>query len=412
MEKFAGYGFNKSHSAAYALLAYQSGYLKAHYPAEFMAATLTSEMADSARIVTLVEECRRMPLEVRPPDVNRSAWKFTIEDGAIRYGLGAVRNVGQAAVEAVVAARTAGGPFQDLFDLARRLDARTFNRRVLESLIASGACDTLGAERGAMFAAAGRVLEQAAALHRERQSGQSSLFGDGGGGGVAVVAPPLPPTEPWSLRDRSGREKEVLGFYFSDHPLEPLREEIAKIATHTIADALSLEDGAEVRVGGLVGEIRGITTRAGKRMAVVTLEDLSGRAECTVFPETYEACRETLVAEELVVVTGRVENQDDRGARLLLSEVRRWEQARSAYRPSLHLEVRAQELSEEWLNGVDEILSAHSGEADVYLYIVMPDRSRQVSRSKRFRVAEGAGVITALQRRFPDLRARWGKGAA
>jgi DNA polymerase-3 subunit alpha len=412
MEKFAGYGFNRSHSAAYALLAYQCGYLKAHYRAEFMAATLTSDMSDSARVAVLVEECRRLKFQLLPPDVNRSEWKFTLEDGKIRYGLGAVRNVGQAAVEAMVAERAAGGPYRDLFDLAQRLDARAFNRRVLESLIASGACDALGAERGAMFAAAGRVLEQAAALHRERQSGQSSLFGDANGGGVAVVAPPLPPAEPWSLRDRSAREKEMLGFYFSDHPLEPLREEIARIATHTIGDALSLGDGAEVRVGGLVGEIRGIITRAGKRMAVVTLEDLSARVECTVFPETFEACRESLVPEELVVVTGRVENQDERGARLLLSEVRRWEQARSAYRPSLHLEVRAEQLSEEWFNGVDEILSAHAGESDVYLYIVMPDRSRHVSRSKRYRVAEGDGVIAVLKQRFPDLRARWGKGAA
>src|SRR5437867_4660720 len=152
MEKFAGYGFNRSHSAAYALLAYQCAYLKAHYPAEFMAATLTSEMSDSARIVTLIEECRRMRLPLLPPDVNRSGWRFTLEGGSIRFGLGAVRNVGQSAVDAIVAARAREGAFRDLFDLAQRVDARAINRRVLESLIAAGACDGLGPERGAMHA--------------------------------------------------------------------------------------------------------------------------------------------------------------------------------------------------------------------------------------------------------------------
>src|SRR5207249_9469750 len=298
MQKFAAYGFNRAHSAAYAMLAYQCGYLKARHPAEFMAATLTSEMSDSARIVTLIEECRRMGLEVLPPDVDRSEWKFTLEEGRIRFGLGAVRNVGAGAVEAIVTAR-AEGPFADLFDLARRVDAGAVNRRVLESLVAAGACDSLGTERGAMFAAAGRMLEQAAALHRERQSGQSSLFAEEGCGGAVstLVAPPLPRVEPWSLRDKSAREKEVLGFYFSQHPLEPMREELAKLASHSIGEAQGLEDGSEVRLAGLVGEVKAIMTRSGKRMAIVPLEDLSGRIECTVFPDAYEAGRAALTAE-------------------------------------------------------------------------------------------------------------------
>src|SRR5262249_37198494 len=154
MEKFAGYGFNRSHSAAYALLAYQSAYLKSHYPAEFMTATLTSEMSDSARIVTLVEECKRLGLEVLPPDVNRSQWKFALEEGAVRWGLGAVRNVGQGAAESLVLSREGKGPYRDLFDLVTRIDARAANRRVIESLVAAGACDDLGGERGQLFAAA------------------------------------------------------------------------------------------------------------------------------------------------------------------------------------------------------------------------------------------------------------------
>jgi DNA polymerase-3 subunit alpha len=412
MEKFASYAFNKSHSAAYALLAYQCAYLKAHHPAEFMAATLTSEMSDSSRIVTLIEECRRLKLEVLPPDVNRSAWGFTLEGGRIRFGLGAVKNVGQQSVDAIVAARAGEGPFRDLFDLARRVDARAMNRRVLESLVAAGACDGLGGERGAMHLGAARTLEQAASLQRDRDSGQSSLFGDEASGGVAVVAPPLPEAAAWSGSERSAREKEVLGFYFSDHPLEPVQQVLAKLVTHSIAETLECEDGAEVRVGAVVIESKKITTRAGKAMAVVTLEDLTGRIECTVFPDTWEATRALLEGDRVVVVSGRVEVREERGVKLLLAEVRSLEEARREYRPCLHLEVRSEDLSVSWLEQVDETLSKFPGEADVYLHIVMPNHSRKASRSKRYRVAEDERVTGALKERFPFVRVAWGKGMA
>ncbi len=410
MEKFAGYGFNKSHSAAYALLAYQSAYLKAHYPAEFMAATLTSEMSDSARIATLVEECRRMKLEILPPDVNRSEWKFTLEDGKIRFAMGAVRNVGQSAVDAIVAARAGGGAFRDLFEFAQRLDARALNRRVLESLICAGACDALGAQRERLFAAAERALGQAATLQRERESGQSLLFGEDAESPVAVAAPPLPFVEPWPPRERASKEKEALGFFLSDHPLAPLREQLSRVATHDVAALASLGDGAEVRLVTLVGELRALTTKAGRRMAAVMLEDLSGRIEATVFPDVFEACRETLTADAIVVVNGRVES-GDRGVKLLAAEVMPWEQARATYRASLHLEVRAEELSEAWLEAIDEVLSSHPGEADVYLHVVMPDRSRQSSRARRYRVREGDAVLRALVTRFPSVRVRWARMA-
>jgi DNA polymerase-3 subunit alpha len=416
---------HNSHSAAYALVAYQCAWLKAHHPAEFMAATMTSEMSDSARIVTLIEEARRMGLEIRPPDVNRSDWRFIIEDQAIRFGLGAVRNVGQSAVEAIVAARrgerapkedaatpaaTSVGPFSDLFDLATRIDARAINRRVLESLIMAGACDSLGGERGALFAGAARALEHAASLQRERESRQSSLFGGGDDGAVAVVAPPLPETPEWTGRERSLKEKEVLGFYFSEHPLTPLKDEIERLATHRVADALQLEDGAEGRLVGVVSEIKPIVTKAGRRMAIVTLEDLSGRIECTVFPDAYDAAAAKLQLEQIVALSGRIEIRDDRGTKFLVSEVLLLEDARRQYRSSLHLELRSEHLSLPWLHDVDAVLSEHPGEADVYLHIVMPDHSRKASRSKRYRVAEDERLVATLRERFPFVRVAWRKG--
>jgi DNA polymerase-3 subunit alpha len=417
---------HNSHSAAYALIAYQCAWLKAHHPAELMAATLTSEMSDSSRIVTLIAECRRMGIEILPPDVNRSQWRFSLEDGRIRVGLGAVRNVGQAAVEGLIAAREgaagasaeaapgpeAGGPFRDLFDLARRVDVHTLNRRVLESLVAAGACDGLGAERGRMFAGAGRVLDQAAALHRDRQRGQSSLFGDEGRSDGVVTALELPPAPAWSNRERSAKEKEVLGLYFSEHPLEPLRDQLGRLATHAVSDLLQQPHGTEVRVGGLIGEVRTINTRGGKLMAAVVIEDLTGRIEGTMFPDLYENVRAWLVADEIVVVSGRVETRDDRGAKLLLTEVRRLEDARAAWAPCLHVEVRAEDLSVKWLEEVDEVLSSYPGGSEVYLHVIMPDFSRKARRSRRYRVAEDSAVADSLRHRFPGLRAFWGKGAS
>jgi len=406
MEKFAGYGFNKSHSAAYALLAYQSAWLKAHHPAEFMAATLTSELADSTRVATLIEECRRMKLAILPPDVNRSGWKFSIEDGAIRYGLGAVKNVGPAPVENLVAVRAAEGAFTDLFDLARRVDSRAFNRRVLESFAGAGALDVLGGERGALFAAAGPVLEKAAALQREKESGQHSLFGDENHG-VTLVAPALPAVEPWTPGLRSAREKEMLGFYLSEHPLERIREELREVASHSVADAMRGGGGSEVRIAGLVGEKRTFTTRNGKVMATVMLEDLTGRIECTLFPDTFEQHRAILEEETVRVVSGKIEDRDDRGLKLLVTEIVPFEDAKRKARPSLHLEFKAEVLSEEWLSRVDEVLSAHPGACDVYLHILLPDHSRRGARSRRYRVAPGERVTAALRERFPGMKARW-----
>jgi DNA polymerase-3 subunit alpha len=203
----------------------------------------------------------------------------------------------------------------------------------------------------------------------------------------------------------------VLGFYLSEHPLEHLRERLAQLATHTIAEAVQLEDRTEVRVAALVGEVKSLMTRGGKPMAIVTLEDLSGRVECTVFPDTFEASRALLTAETVVVASGRVEVREDRGVKLLLAELRGLDEARRTYRRCLHVEIRADEITEERLAAIDGVLSSHPGEADVYLHIVRPDHSRLALRSRRFTVAEDDRVIADLKRAHPSLRARWGKGA-
>jgi DNA polymerase-3 subunit alpha len=411
MEKFAGYGFNKSHSAAYALVAYQCAWLKGNYPAEFMAATLTSEMSDSDRVLTLIEEVRRLGIALLPPDVNRSEWRFTIEDGAIRIGLGAVRNVGEGPVERILEARREGGAFTDLFDLAARVPHGTMNRRVLESLADSGALDALGPSRERLNAGAAMALEAAVAHQREVASGQSSLFG--GDAGMALpMKRELPAAEPWPTAVRAKREKELLGFYFSNHPLEPFREVIDRIATHRLSQIPELQNDAEVRVVGLVGDVKQLTTKSGKLMGMVMLEDLSGRIECTIFPEAFEQARAQLVADQMVIVSGRIEVREERGAKLLVSQVKPWETAQHEYVPQLHIEVRAEDLTESNIEGMDRVLSGSPGTSEVVLLILKPDHTRLAYRARRYRVGPSEGLEAGLTSNMPGCRVRWVRGGA
>jgi len=221
----------------------------------------------------------------------------------------------------------------------------------------------------------------------------------------------MPEAEPWSHRERSAREKEALGFYFSDHPLAPMRDTLARVATHTAADAQQSEDGSEVRLAGLLGEVRRITTRSGKQMAAVQFEDLTGRIEVTLFPDAYEAHRERLVPESIVVLTGRIEVSEERGSKLLLSNLEPFESAQDTYRPCLHVEVRAEALTESQLAAIDEVLSSHAGPCEVYLHIVKPDHSRMAMRSKKFKVIDGEPVARALRDTVSGIRVWWGKGA-
>jgi DNA polymerase-3 subunit alpha len=328
----------------------------------------------------------------------------------VRIGLGAVRNVGEAAVAALLTARDAGGPFRDLFDVAARVPQGSLNRRVLESLVGAGACDGLGAPRERMLAGSAMALDHAAAMHRERESGQESLFGGGPAAPHTVVAPVLPEVAAWTSREKGAKEKEALGFYLTEHPLEHLRAEVERIATCGIAHVLERGDGAEVRVVGLVSERKQLTTRTGKLMGRVVLEDLTGRVECTLFSEAYEQARPHLENDTLVIADGRVEVREERGAQLLLTAVRPWEQARQQFRPALHLELRATDLGESLFLALDEVLARFPGESEVFLSIVKPDHAREVLRSRRYRVEPEAALLAALKERVPACRAKLGRG--
>ncbi|HZI89843.1 MAG TPA: DNA polymerase III subunit alpha, partial [Candidatus Polarisedimenticolia bacterium] len=315
VEKFAGYGFPRAHSAAYALLSYQCAYLKAHYPASYLAAALTSEVGDTDRIVTLVEEARRMGIEVLPPDVNRSAPAFTLEGESIRFGMTAVKNVGRGAVEAIVAAREQGGPFTSVWDLCRRVDLKAINKRVVESLVLAGACDSLGGDRAQLFDVVAAAIGRAQDTARNASKEQVTLFG--AEHAIETADPPLPRVSAWPLQEILRKEREVLGFYFSDHPLSPYRPLIEARRLPDSARIRELKDGAMIGFIGMVSGIKSITDRSGRPMAFVTLEDFAGSVEGVTFADLYEKNRAAITPGSVLEVKARVSVREEEDPKLV-----------------------------------------------------------------------------------------------
>jgi len=382
MEQFAGYGFNKSHSAAYAWLAYQTAYLKANYPAYFMAALLTSERANTDKMVQYIGECREMGIRVLPPDVNQSDMFFTVvKSGAaqpppeedVRFGLSAIKNVGEGAVEAVLAVRKGSGPFSSLYDFCDRVDLRAVNRRVVESFVKSGCFDSTDLRRAALFAAIERAMEAGQKGQRDREAGQSSLFGMlGAGEEKAAPAERIPDAPPWSEAERLAFEKESLGFFISGHPLERFRAELAQWTTATVGTIPQFASAAEIAVGGIVTALRLIKTKKGDRMASFVLEGLDGSAETLVFPETYKKTAGRLADDQVVVVKGKPEVQDDGKARLLASDVQPLDQAKLAEARFVTIRVPLPVWDRGKGERLRDILGQHRGDCPVTLELVRP----------------------------------------
>jgi DNA polymerase-3 subunit alpha len=328
MADFAGYGFNKAHSASYAINAYQTAYLKTHYPAEFMAAQLTSIMDDKDKVASYVQECRRMGIEVLAPDVNASQVGFSVEEGKVRFGLAAVKHVSRIAVDAISAGRAADGPFVDVYELCSRLEPGKLNKLALESLARAGALSSLPGSRAQHVAAMDQALEWGARVYRDRQTGQASLFASPEGGGMMQPpSPPLPAAAEFPQSELLAMERDRLGAYLSGHPLSAVNARLSSITTATLSDVTEGVAADEVVVGGIIAATRKRVTRTGRLMAFFTLEDASGVAEATLLPDAYEKFGASLTEQAIVVVRGRVE-LDDRwreeresgGRRRLLAE--------------------------------------------------------------------------------------------
>ena len=349
IETFAGYGFNKSHSVAYALVAYQTAWLKAHYPAEFMAAVLSADLDKTDKIANLIEDCRAMELEVLPPDVNRSHYRFEVEDGCIRYGLGAIKGVGQGAVEDIVAQRDEGGAFASLGQLLRRIDLTRITKRTMETLIRAGALDAVAENRAALMQALPDAWATAERHHADSAAGQASLFGGPvGPTGSGDFDDALPAVAPWTSRQRLRAERETLGLYLTGHPMDDLGDEVTGFSTCRIADVGDRFGGDQPRRGRdaglpmtLVGLVATQRRRPGKG-AFVALDDGSGRLEVAIFDRVLADCADIVSNDEILVVSGRVEPDDFNGGyRMIAEQVMDLDQARSRYARRLLLELDA-----------------------------------------------------------------------
>ncbi|RMG43282.1 MAG: DNA polymerase III subunit alpha [Acidobacteria bacterium] len=391
MAHFAGYGFNKSHSAAYALVAYRTAYLKAHYRVHFMAAQLTSEKDHTDKLVEYVAACREAGVEILPPSINRSGRYFEVEGDKIRFGLAAIKGVGEGSVDAILEARRRLGRFESLDQLCTEVDRKAINRRVLEALIKSGALDELG-DRAALFAALDGALERGARAASDRAAGQASLFG--GGEGITAPAPRPPEVPAWSDRERLAGEKEALGFYLSGHPLDEHAERLARVTTHRIAE---LGAAGEVAVGGMISGLRRRRTRAGEWMAVFNLEDTTGHVECVVFPKLFGEVQDRLEDGAIVVVAGRAEGGEGE-FRLLAESVHSLEDAPERAADGLTIVLRADGAPVP-IERLERVLESYPGSTPVYFEVVRPGAFRVwLEAGSGHRVSGGRELIGELRR--------------
>jgi len=399
IKTFGRYGFNKSHSVAYSLLSYQTAWLKTHYPAEFMAALLSSEIGSTDKVVQYIAEARELGLEVLPPDVNESGFKFTvISEHRIRFGLGAIRNVGRGAIESMIQARETE-PFASLADFTQRVDLRLCNKRVLESLVAAGALDGFGHHRAQLAAGLDEALREAQLLQQEREAGQVSLFGDG-----STPARPahstLPELPPWSEQERLTREKEVLGFFISGHPLERFRTEAELFGTRTTA-TLGEWSEHQVTIAAVITQVkRQISKKSGKEYARLVLEDFQGTAEAIVFPDAWAKLNQTIRPDLPVLLTGGYSARDrgEERAPFVIEGARPLEELMASGSVALTLTWKLADAPKpDLLRQAAALLSAHPGPAPLYIEWSDGNGERLRARARAVRVAPNRDLLAALR---------------
>jgi len=367
MAKFAGYGFNKSHSAAYALIAYQTAFLKAHYPAQFMAALLSCDMNNTDKIVTYISECRDNEIEVLPPDINESFKDFTVVDDRIRFGLAAVKNVGEAALDSIIEERQKDGPYLSLEDFCCRVDLRRVNRRVLESLNKAGAFDSLNLKRSQLFAILDYALEQGQAAQRDRLSGQISLFAVMGSKEEKqhkkIEIPAIPE---WTDQEKLTFEKETVGFYLTGHPLDDYREDILAVTDSNLNEKKQWVEGQNLRVGGLIRDIKNRKTKKGDPMAIIVMEDIAGTVEVVIFPELYAKCATILNNDTPVIIEGLVK-KDERGDNIIANGVETLEAARDKYTARARIMLQSELVNRQRLEALKKVFFQNHGVCPVSL---------------------------------------------
>ena len=407
MEKFAGYGFNKSHSAAYALLAYQTGWLKTHYPAEFMAATISSDMDKTDKVVTFIDECRSMNLQLLPPDVNHGMFQFSVDDkGSVLYGLGAIKGLGEGPIEAIITARECG-EFKNIFDFCARVDGRKVNKRALEAMIRGGAMDQIGPEgdisyrRAVMLACMDEAVKLAEQHIRNQVSGMGDLFGDS----IVDSAPEISYlafdyVKSLSVKDRLNGEKDTLGLYLTGHPIDEYESELKKMFPHRIANLRSGKDS--LTISGMIVAMRILKNKRGDNFAFLTLDDKSGRIEISVWAEKFNAYRDILVKDALLVIKGVISEDDFTGGLKMVAEsIQSIYQARCS--KLLCLELLVSQGSTDWVDKFRSTINGYrNGNCSVFVNYEQENARCALKLGSDWKVQPQDGLLTALREQFGE----------
>ena len=380
IETFARYGFNKAHSTCYAFIAYQTAWLKLYYPKEFMAALMTSEITNTDRIYQLLEECRRMKIEVLPPDINESKVNFSVVGDRIRFGLLAVKNVGEGPATAIEQEQP-NGNFTDLADFVSRVPLKALNRRTLESLINAGACDSLEGNRAQKFQLVEAMLEFGHKVAEKQNS--HDLFADSGGT-IERIAPQLPQIEEWSNSHKLASEKEMLGFYVSGHPLDKYRDTLSCFTTCQLGNLSQVTDGMEVTVGGIISVVKTMLDKKGNMMAFATLEDYTGSTELIIFSSCYETSKEFIAEEKMVLMVGRVSTREGEAAKVIVNEALPMEKLTERFSCQLVIKVNS-DCSDTTIDQALESLNKYKGNAPV-LFAARENGSEVYIKSAKYTV--------------------------
>jgi DNA polymerase III subunit alpha len=397
MESSQDYSFNKAHAACYALIAYRTAWLKANHPCEYMAALISSVMNTKDRVPFYVNACDEMGIEVLPPDVNSSAVDFAVVDEKIRFGLNAVKNVGETAAQRIVAAREEGGPFASIWDFTERVDPQVVNKRSLESLVKCGALDSTGASRMGMLAVLEQALGHGQKLAQDRLIGQSSLF-DGAFDAVETEAMrhhPAVPSGEYEKQELLRLEKETLGLYVSEHPLQGVREQLRRKTDATLGELERRRDGEVATVGGIVSDVKHLTTKRGDPMVFLTLDDPTGSAEVVVFNSTYQAARELCVVDRILVVKGRVDHKQQGETKLIASEVTPFEAVPE--RREVRFALDAREAPAGVIRELARLVREFPGDSPVYLSLDTSEGPKTYALGPEFRVRPDPDFLAEAQ---------------
>ena len=395
MAHFAGYGFNKSHSTGYALISYQTAYLKANYPLEFMAALLTSEIENTDKLALYINECRRMDIKILPPDINHSLASFMVEKNKLRFALGAIKNVGKAAISSILRVREKEGHFSSIFDFYRRVNPKTVNKRMIESLIKSGGFDCLEGSRAQNLAVIDQAAEKAAQIQQDRERGQLSFLETLEKRESGPSTERFPTIEEVSKETKLAWEKELLGIYISGHPLEKYRKRISRYAAHSIKDLSGMRDEEKIRIVGIISSLTSRNDRKGKRMGFFTLEDLDSQIEVLVFSSLYEKRTSYIEEGKLVLIKGKLDTASD-PPKVIAEEIILFSKIKDIAH-NLHIDVKQEELKEENLLRLKELLSSHKGKHALYLHLNLSQDEKIIIRSKTMKMGFSDSLISEVE---------------